>query len=72
MAVEVTATGTTIEAGGLARVLFGPILAVGVATMRFPPMESASSHTPCRVLVTNAPITLVQNWQSGQAAAKSR
>jgi hypothetical protein len=42
MAVEVTAKGTTLEAG-LPRVLFGPILAVGGRNYACPPMASASS-----------------------------
>jgi Tol biopolymer transport system component len=71
MAVEVTAKGTTLEAG-LPRVLFGPILAVSGRNYAVSADGKRFLTYTRPGLRTNAPITLIQNWQPGQVAATSR
>jgi hypothetical protein len=62
MAVEVTAKGSTLEAG-LARKLFGPIPAVGGRNYALSPDGKRFLTYTVPGERTNAPITLIQNWQ---------
>jgi Tol biopolymer transport system component len=62
MAVDVTVKGSTLEAG-LARKLFGPIPAVGGRSYAVSPDGKRVLTYTVPGERTNAPITLIQNWQ---------
>ena len=62
MAVAITVKGTTIEAA-LPRALFGPILAVGGRNYAVSADGKRVFAYTRPGLRTNAPITLIQNWQ---------
>jgi eukaryotic-like serine/threonine-protein kinase len=62
MAVDVTAKESTLEAG-LARRLFGPIPSVGGRNYAVSPDGTRILTYTVPGARTNAPITLIQNWQ---------